>query len=42
MADGSVSVAQAARERAWATPLEEFQVANVEHFVSDTHWPWFE
>jgi cytochrome P450 len=42
MADGAVSVANDARERAWATPLEDFQVADVEHFVTDTHWPWFE
>ncbi len=42
MADGAVSVASDARERAWSTPLDEFQVADVEHFVTDTHWPWFE
>jgi len=42
MADGAVDVARNERERAWATPLEDFQVADVEHFVSDTHWPSFE
>ena len=42
MADGAVDVAGEARERAWSTPLEEFQVADIEHFVTDTHWPWFE
>ena len=42
MADGAVSVAKDARERAWSTPLEDFQVADVEHFVTDTHGPWFE
>ena len=31
-----------ARARAYATPLEDFQVADVSHFTSDTHWPWFE
>ena len=40
MADGDLGAA--ARERAWSTPLEEFQVADIEHFVTDTHWPWFE
>ena len=42
MADGAVAIANEARERAWATPLEAFQVADIEHFVTDTHWPWFE
>ena len=30
-----------ARARAYATRLEDFQVADVSHFTSDTHWPWF-
>ena len=42
MADGAFDLAREARERAWSTPLEEFQVADIEHFVTDTHWPWFE
>jgi cytochrome P450 len=46
MADGSFKIDRGAldeaRQRAWATPLEDFQVAEVEHFVTDTHWPWFE
>ncbi len=42
MADGAGSLARDARERAWATPLDRFQPADVEHFVTDTHWPWFE
>ncbi|HZL00328.1 MAG TPA: cytochrome P450 [Caulobacteraceae bacterium] len=42
MADGSTPSARDARERAWATPLEDFQVADVELFASDTHGPWFE
>jgi len=32
----------AAKERAYATPLEQFHVADAELFRSDTHWPWFE
>jgi cytochrome P450 len=31
-----------AREKAYATPLDKFQVADVELFRSDRHWPWFE
>ncbi len=42
MADGSVSLAKAAREAAYSTPLDQFQVHNIEHFTSDTLWPWFE
>ncbi|HEY3950061.1 cytochrome P450 [Phenylobacterium sp.] len=34
--------AKEARERAYSTPLEDFNVAQVSHFTSDTHWPWFE
>ena len=30
------------QERAYSTPLEKFHVADVNHFTSDTHWPWFE
>ncbi|MEO8812631.1 MAG: cytochrome P450 [Caulobacteraceae bacterium] len=42
MADGHGSIADEARARAWATPLDAFHVADIEHFVTDTHWPWFE
>jgi cytochrome P450 len=42
MADGSVRIAQEARERAYATPLDQFHVADSELFRTDTHWPWFE
>ena len=42
MADGGASLAKSARERAWSTPLDQFQVADIEHFITDTHWPWFE
>jgi cytochrome P450 len=42
MADGSPSIARAARERAYSTPLEDFHVGDPEHFLTDTHGPWFE
>jgi cytochrome P450 len=47
MADGFTAVDREARldearTRAEATALEEFQVADVALFTSDTHWPWFE
>lgn len=42
MADDASAIAKDARERAYATPLEDFNVAEVSHFTSDTHWPWFE
>jgi cytochrome P450 len=41
MADGSL-LADEARARAYATPLDEFQVHDIDHFTSDTLWPWFE
>jgi cytochrome P450 len=47
MADGATPITQrarleAARARAYATPLADFQVADVALFTSDTHGPWFE
>ncbi len=47
MADGSNPMAaearlKAAREQAWATPLEDFHVGDPDLFRTDTHWPWFE
>jgi cytochrome P450 len=42
MADGAMTRAEEARARAYSTPLEEFQVHDLEHFTSDTLWPWFE
>jgi len=47
MADGFLSVDRAARlsearARARATPLADFQVADIAHLTSDTHGPWFE
>jgi cytochrome P450 len=32
----------AARERAYSTPLDHFHVADAELFRTDSHWPWFE
>ena len=40
MADGSTPIA-AARDKAWSTPLEDFNVGDPELFLTDSHWPWF-
>jgi cytochrome P450 len=42
MADGAQGLHDLARERAYATPLDEFQVADAQLFVTDTWRPWFE
>ncbi len=42
MADGAQDLARAARDRAYSTSLTDFNVAELSHFTSDTHWPWFE
>ena len=42
MPDGSTTAAEAARDKAYSTPLKDFQVADPELFRSDTLWPWFE
>ena len=47
MADDASAIARSAlakeaRERAYSTPLKDFHVADIGHFTSDTHWPWFE
>lgn len=42
MADGSTPIEEAARELAYATPLEAFRVDDPELLRTDTHWPWFE
>jgi cytochrome P450 len=42
MADGAMTRQDEARAKAYATPLDEFQVHDIEHFTSDTLWPWFE
>src|SRR5579864_7030285 len=47
MADGSLAQAfqdrnAEAREQAYATPLDDFHVADTRLFRSDTLWPWFE
>jgi len=42
MADGGADLAAKARVEAYSTPLDKFRVHDVEHFTSDTLWPWFE
>jgi cytochrome P450 len=47
MPDGSITAAQSsrnkvARDKAYSTPLKDFQVADPELFRADTLWPWFE
>src|SRR5665213_585087 len=42
MADGASPVSRDARAKAWATPLEDFNVGDPELFLTDSHWPWFE
>jgi len=42
MADTGMTLAEEARAKAYATPLDEFQVHDIGHFTSDTLWPWFE
>jgi|SRR5579871_11369 len=41
MLDDRARLAEA-REKAYATPLEQFHVGDAELFRSDTLWPWFE
>jgi cytochrome P450 len=42
MADGSLRLAEDARDKAYATPLEDFHVGDPELFRANAHWPWFE
>jgi cytochrome P450 len=42
MADDASAIARDARAKAYSTPLEDFHVADIGLFTSDTHWPWFE
>ncbi|HEX7946757.1 MAG TPA: cytochrome P450 [Phenylobacterium sp.] len=42
MADDAGAIMSEARARAYATPLDEFDVADVDLFTSDTFWPFFE
>jgi cytochrome P450 len=42
MADGSVRLAEEARAKAYATPLDQFEVGDPELFRTDTWQPWFE
>jgi cytochrome P450 len=42
MPDTGMTRAEEARAKAYATPLEDFQEHSLDHFTSDTLWPWFE
>jgi cytochrome P450 len=42
MADGAVSALRAAREEAYSTPLDQFDVSLGERFRDNTIWPFFE
>jgi cytochrome P450 len=42
MADGNISALQAARDEAYATPLDQIDVGRGERFQTDTMWPFFE
>ena len=42
MRDTATTQAEEARAKAYATPLEDFRPHAIEHFTSDTLWPWFE
>ncbi len=42
MADVTLELARAARELAYATPLEAFRVDDPELYRTNTHGPWFE
>ena len=39
---GTIKLAEEARQRAYATPLEQFDVAHPELFRTDTFWPYFD
>jgi cytochrome P450 len=42
MADGAMSVLDAARAEAYSTPLDQIDVSIGERFVTNTFWPFFE
>ncbi|KQW68247.1 cytochrome [Phenylobacterium sp. Root77] len=42
MSDGAVDLKSEARAKAYALPLDEFNMADPELFRSDTMWPYFE
>ena len=42
MADGNISALQAARDEAYATPLDQIDVGLGERVQTDTMWPFFE
>ena len=42
MDDASIDVKRAARDAAYAMPLDQINPADNELFRTDTHWPYFE
>jgi cytochrome P450 len=42
MADGAVQIDPHVRERAYAMPLDQIDVADAMLFQTDSHWPYFE
>ena len=42
MDDASIDVKRAARDAAYAMPLEDINPGDNELFRTDTHWPYFE
>ena len=42
MSDGAVDIAKNAASKAWTMPLEEIDVADIELWRTDSHWPYFE
>ena len=42
MSDGAIDLSGDARAKAYATPLDQFDVADPALFQADAHWPWFE
>jgi cytochrome P450 len=42
MADGTIHIDLAARAKAYATPLADFNVGDPQLFLTNSHWPWFE
>jgi cytochrome P450 len=42
MDDGAIDLKRAARDAAYAMPIEEIDPSDAELFRTDTHWPYFE
>jgi cytochrome P450 len=42
MSDGAVDIAKNAASKAWTMPIEEIDVADIELWRTDSHWPYFE